>query len=495
MEKLRPRNHFGDIKKRAIRTSPLTAYFGVIAIGITIATAVISFGAARSVILVAGLFAIAAWLRSYKIACMSSIFFLPYIPTYLLSKEQTGVSNQSIMFIILISSISSMFFAFALRPSRVSTPIFPRMFFFYLAIFVFGATNGASSAASIPEYFVALGIVKSTSAASYIQAALLSPSLIIVTSVVTAVATANTDDPKPFLAAVFLSAAGFACLVCYHAAIANSSMSELAGEDSRRYLSGIGLHANELGLLLNTAWALCLASAISTTNTYLRVALGAITIILTAAITLTFSRGAYLGMIVGVVYLISTSRQKLASLTAVAALAMVILIVPQSLNRASHGIGNEDTDGISSGRVEGIWAPLLPEIANNPIVGSGLGSILWSDAAHNRTILPVGHPHSAYLGLILDVGIVGTAIVFLFFRHLWKIFRQLSKRTEDKMLRGFFHGAAACVLILFTQGLTDDSFLPSYTHSFIWIAYGIAVGVNSRSSRFPRAQPNSEGKK
>lgn len=477
-----------DGAKRAIYENSVIVYFGLIAIAIVFASAVITYGALQVVILVVGLCVVATWLRSYKTACMSSIFFLPYVPTYLLSKEQTGVSNQSIMLIILISSITSMFFASALRPGRISIPKFPKILFFYLAVFIIGTINGARSAASIPDYFLALGVVKSTTATSYIQSAILSLSVIILTAVTTGVAVANTANPKHFLPVVFLSAAVFASLVCYHAAAANISMSELAGEDSRRYLSGLGLHANEIGLLLNTAWALCLAATIYSINLYWRLALAAVTIILTAAITLTFSRGAYLGMFIGLIYLVSTSRRKLVSLTAVVALGAVILIVPQSINRASHGIGNGDIDGISSGRVDNIWTPLLPEIAKSPVIGAGLGSILWSEAARNRTILPVGHPHSAYLASILDVGIVGTIVVLLFFRHLWCIFRQLSKCTEDKMLRGFFHGAAACVLVLFTQGVTDDSFMPSYTHSFIWIAYGVAIGMNSRASKFMKAQ-------
>ena len=46
---------------------------------------------------------------------------------------------------------------------------------------------------------------------------------------------------------------------------------------------------------------------------------------------------------------------------------------------ASRWASTADANTVSAGRIDGIWLPLLPELANSPIWGNGLGSITWSD--------------------------------------------------------------------------------------------------------------------
>jgi hypothetical protein len=70
---------------------------------------------------------------------------------------------------------------------------------------------------------------------------------------------------------------------------------------------------------------------------------------------------------------------------------------------------------------------------------------------------------------------------------MWRTFRRVAGNVRDRMWQGFFHGAAACILLLFVQGMTDDSFLPSRTQPYMWISYGIAIGFASRLKT--RARP------
>jgi hypothetical protein len=75
---------------------------------------------------------------------------------------------------------------------------------------------------------------------------------------------------------------------------------------------------------------------------------------------------------------------------------------------------------------------------------------------------------------------------------MWRMFRRVANHAQDRMWQGFFHGAAACILLLFVQGMTDDSFLPSRTQPYMWISYGIAIGFASRlkaRARLPAQAP------
>ena len=91
-------------------------------------------------------------------------------------------------------------------------------------------------------------------------------------------------------------------------------------------------------------------------------------------------------------------------------------------------------------------------------------------------MLPVGHPHNAYLGVLLDLGLVGIAVVGAFFWSAWKTFRRLSQHHVDSQWRGVFEGGIVSLMCLAIQGLTDDKFVPTYPQAALWVCYGLALG-------------------
>jgi O-antigen ligase len=135
---------------------------------------------------------------------------------------------------------------------------------------------------------------------------------------------------------------------------------------------------------------------------------------------------------------------------------------------------------ISAGRIEFIWLPLLPELPKSPIFGHGLGSILWSEPMRRGagvTILPVGHPHNAYLGALLDMGIAGLILLCAYFVHVWRSFRALSVDPAlSPTLRGFYLGAAAGLASLLISYITDSSLRPGPEQAFLWLAIGMMYG-------------------
>ena len=135
---------------------------------------------------------------------------------------------------------------------------------------------------------------------------------------------------------------------------------------------------------------------------------------------------------------------------------------------------------ISAGRIEHIWLPLLPEIQKSPIFGQGLSSILWSDPMRRGAgvlILAVGHPHNAYLGALLDMGIVGLLLLCAYFVHVWRSFRALSlDPAVSPTLRGFYAGAVAGLASLLISYITDSSLTPGPEQAFLWLAIGMMYG-------------------
>lgn len=166
------------------------------------------------------------------------------------------------------------------------------------------------------------------------------------------------------------------------------------------------------------------------------------------------------------------------------------MILPDAfVERATTGFATEDTQAITAGRLDTIWRPLLPTFWEAPILGHGLSSTPWATPNLRGTMLPVGHPHSAYLGVLLDLGMVGVPVVAAFFWSAWAMFRCLAKNHADPLWRGVFEGGAVCLICLAVQGLTDDRFVPTYPQAALWLCYGLALGQAQSTCSTERTHP------
>jgi O-antigen ligase len=480
---------------------PVMLLFAVLAVTALSVVAGELFGPLAAVVTPFAIALAVAALRDYRVAIWLTVFMLPIAPTSLIPKDLIGLSPVYIVYALVLVTISSLLVTGALRPGRLVIPRWPRMFWLYVLLFTGAAIHGAFYLEGIPDYFVALNVITSNSLRDYLQVTVLNPSLALVTAFMLSIAIRSANRPAMYLVPVFASATIYALVVFYTALTSGSSLNDLGSQDSRQYLSGTGMHANELGLLLNTAMSLALFSFSTVRRLALRLALGILAGVLGLAVLLTFSRGAWLGTLAVVGYLLFVRRNFILFGIALLLLPVAAMLMPESVTeRATHEMGSNNVDAVSSGRVDDIWKPLLPEISKHPLVGGGTGSILWSDAAREQNILPVGHPHSAYLGALLDLGVIGAAILLMFFRHMWRQYRRLAKAVPDRFWQGFFNGGAACILLLFVQGMTDDSFLPGRTQPYLWISYGVAIGFASRlkarepgRARVPATAPASAG--
>jgi O-antigen ligase len=421
-------------------------------------------------------------IRDFRNGVTLCILVLPLSPTILLPREMFGVAGLNPLNVILVITSGSLILVAVMHPGRLQFPSWSRYFALYIVMLFIAAVRGIFYVPSIPPYFKALGVISFDSPTGYFLDVFLKPMLAVATAFLAAVAIKNSDRPAVYLIPLFISAVILPIMIVIFVAGSDMALAELASSEARGFLSVTGMHANELGLACNMAFALALFCWFGATEKYAKWALAAAACGLAGGIMLTFSRGAYLGMLAILAYLLLTKRRFRTMALVIALLPVVSAFLPEAVvQRASTGIASKNVEDISAGRVDSIWEPLLPEVSASPVTGHGLGSVLWLDPAQRGAMLPVGHPHSAYLGTLLDTGLIGALIVFLFFRDMWRRFARLSATTDDPMWSNFFHGAIACILLLLVQGVTDDSFTPSRTQPFLWLAYGFANGLATRA--------------
>lgn len=479
-------------QEQKLIVSALSAY--LLAVGIALVAGVLldRFGPKLALAFVVAIPLMLLGIRDFRLVCAAAIFVLPFVPTVLLSRKVTGVPGIPVLTSLLAFGAASIFLYCALRPRHIVMPRLPLILLLYLAVLVWGALNGARHVSETPDYLQALGLIDDKTPGTYLKSWAIAPLLVVGTALAAGVLAANTRDVRWIVVPMLCSAMGLAAIVYLFALKGGATIGEMAGQDARRLLSGTGQHANEISLSLNMALAITLAVAAGVAGRLARLILLACALVLMGGVYLTFSRGGYIGTATVLIYFFISFRGKWhIKLSLLVLLACVMLAAPDAMIKRTVDTGSGGSlENASSGRVSDIWRPLLPSVAQNPLAGKGHGSILWSDAAKQRKILPVGHPHNAYLAALLDVGLVGTVVILAFLGHVWRCFWRQSASQARGPSSAFFHGASACIAILLVQGLTDDTFMPRYTHSYMWIAYGAALGRLSRHGRGRHRAPH-----
>ncbi|WP_051914532.1 O-antigen ligase family protein [Thermorudis peleae] len=212
-------------------------------------------------------------------------------------------------------------------------------------------------------------------------------------------------------------------------------------------VSGVFPHPNALALYLERPLLLAVGLALFDTAVSRRRFWQGASLLLGITLFLTFSRGAYLGVLIGVLLLAwRHSRRALgAAVSLAAAFGLVALIT------APHRMANLLGGGSGSLRLS-IWQSALAMIRDFPLFGVGLDQFLYQYTP--RYVNPsawaerfTAHPHNLLLDLWLRLGLAGialaAALVVLLVRcvgQAWTRREPLAVAALSALVAGIVHG-------------------------------------------------------
>lgn len=434
-------------------------------------------------------------LRDFRIGVVLLIVLLPISRSYVFPHEMLGITGLNPFNLLLIGTLGSYLLHALFDGSIRRFMPWPLLWLYIVPILIAGALGSSHVGDIVPALH--MYEISEVTTAGYIRDLVAKPLMIVVFALLVGAAVSRSAKPEQFLIPTLISIWAMGAMVIVFVGRSGVELSLLASSDSRGFLSALGMHANEFGRLYAAAYALLLFTWAESKEPWLRLALLASTGLVVVALVLTFSRGAFLGFIVvNALFLMRRVNARTVVLGGLLA-ALALFVLPGAVyERITTGFGS-GLDAISAGRVEGIWLPLLPDIARSPIYGSGLGSILWSEANHSRMLAIWGHPHNAYLEALLDVGIAGLILLCAYWAHVWKGFRALSVDSSlSPTLRGFYQGAAAGLVSFLVAAVSDSSLAPRPEQAFLWLAIGMMYGQRAQpAAPRTRARPLSTASK
>lgn len=225
---------------------------------------------------------------------------------------------------------------------------------------------------------------------------------------------------------------------------------------------------NNVGLYLGRLLPVALAFALLWRKARARWVYGALTVLFTATIVLTYSRGAVLlGVPASVFFILGAlyfqahhlSRRARLGLGAAIVAGVIALLFLFSTERFQSLF--QSGTGTAFFRVA-VWTSAVNMIRDHPLLGVGLDNFLYE---YPKYILPeawrepnLSHPHNFLLDFWVRLGVFGVVILFgmlgAFYRRAWHGF----KTTNDLYTRALMLGLMASMADFLAHGLIDAAY-------------------------------------
>jgi len=191
-----------------------------------------------------------------------------------------------------------------------------------------------------------------------------------------------------------------------------------------------------------------------------------------------FSRGAYLAFLVGIIFM-SLAVRNVKLLVAVALFLIFWgAIVPESVvQRIEMSQTEGELDSSGQGRM-GRWTHGVNLFLKNPL-GYGYETVgFLGFRGFGNALSSGGDPHNRYIEFLVEMGVVGLVLFLYLFYLAFKNAYRLYLDAEDKFLKGLGLGFAGTVVACIVANLFGDRWTYVMLGSFYWVLWGLVVRGN-----------------
>jgi O-antigen ligase len=202
--------------------------------------------------------------------------------------------------------------------------------------------------------------------------------------------------------------------------------------------------------------------------------------LLIPALTLTFSRGAYLAIAVLALVAIATGRARLVLSAALVVVVIVVLQVPLVQQRLAGQFNLGDSDTTIRGRLS-IFLDTIPMLRDHPIFGNGLGGYHYLF----RGTIPEIYPHNMWLTFWVEIGLLGmVAFAVIFFGLMYRGWLAFSR--TNGFYRALLWGVSGSLVLWGIHGLVDSPYWKNDMSTEFWLLAALELvairSIGARSS-------------
>ena len=431
----------------------------------------------------------------FRVGVLALLFLMPWQSSSLLpSTTGLNIINYLLALTVVSLLVGTLF---SLKRKFVGLP--KPLLLWYLLPITIGALLAIPHLDEAARNFSGTPIANTFSTIEFVKGRWIKPLFLVVFAWLLANAVRQSRKPERFVVALLLAAILPSIVVLSWVGAQQVSLAELQAQ--RGFMGPLGIHANEMAAMLCFAIGPALFTLGSWRTLFGRIFGLVCLALLLIGLILTFSRGGFVALIVMVAIYVIRQRQVLTFLACCVTLILAALFMPSAMKErlftgverdaVSNSVGNL-SDPLTAGRLA-VWERLLPEVAQSPLWGKGLGSTAWSGLVQSG-IYKGSHPHNMYLAMLLDVGILGFAALAVWFVTLLRALRTLGiDSRQPAMLRNYFFGAFAALVGVMVFNVTNGDYVPKPEHTYLWFSVGMALAFWPSQSRAFDASGKPDG--
>jgi putative inorganic carbon (hco3(-)) transporter len=235
-----------------------------------------------------------------------------------------------------------------------------------------------------------------------------------------------------------------------------------------RYAGALG-YAGENGLAAFEAQFLlfCLGLFSAVRELRLKLLIAASVLLALYCLLFSFSRGGYIGLMAGLLFLGLAKERKYLIVFCVILFSWQAFVPTAVRERIMMTYEDGQVDSSSGERVQ-LWEDALTIIPQNPVLGTGFDTYKLLGRSEDYT-----DTHNYYMKVTVETGIVG---LILFLLLLWKMLREsiaLLRRSHDRFFQGLGLGFGAMMVCVVTVNLFGDRWMFQQVTAYMWVALGL----------------------
>jgi O-antigen ligase len=227
-----------------------------------------------------------------------------------------------------------------------------------------------------------------------------------------------------------------------------------------------------------------------------RIPYAAAALVLGVGLLLTFTRGAWIGIVVGLCAVIARLRKRLLLLVPPVLLLLFLALPTEFQDRALSSF--DLSFGPNADRIQ-MWRVGVSMWRENPWTGVGLGDlqVIYNDHVPNALddARVYGHLHNVWLQVLASMGLIGLiAFAWLIF-SISRVFWRSGARTPDPELRALAMGAWGSFWAFLTMGLFEWNFGDvEVTIAVYWLVGVLQAVASAAHADAPRPHEADESR-
>lgn len=184
----------------------------------------------------------------------------------------------------------------------------------------------------------------------------------------------------------------------------------------------------------------------------------------------TFSRGAYLAILVSVFVLGLLKDRKLLVVLGIFLLTWQTIVPIPVRERVNMTVNaNGELESSANERVE-LWKNAEESILNSPIIGSGFGTFQYGQHVDD-----LRDTHNWYVKVMVETGVIGLIMAVYLLQQLLSLSYRLFKRAKDPLYRGLGLGLFIAMCSCMTANCFGDRWTLLEITGMLWVLVGAAV--------------------